>query len=143
VWQGEAVSFLDAMGEALLENFCSHPSRLDYSGHDLSGVPAVPDIDRAILEAIDRGGRLCMDHWHGDKDDFAATYEGRRCGTTHCRAGWAIRLAGQPGYDLEDRFDAGTAGALIYAASRPGVPVPDFYASDEQAMADIRACAGR
>ena len=33
------------------------------------------------------------------------------------------------------------AGALIYAVSRPGVPVPNFYASNDDALADMRACA--
>ena len=60
------------------------------------------------------------------------------CGTTHCRAGWAIHLAGAAGYALEDRIGSSAAGALIYAASRPELPVPDFFASDEDALADLR-----
>jgi len=33
------------------------------------------------------------------------------------------------------------AGSLIYAASRPGKPIPNFYDNDERALADIKACA--
>jgi hypothetical protein len=32
---------------------------------------------------------------------------------------------------------------MIYAASRPEQPIPDFNTSDELAMADIIACAAR
>jgi hypothetical protein len=88
----------------------------------------VESIDAAILAAIERGGTLKMNDWH-------------TCKTTHCRAGWAVTLAGEPGKALEDRVGPAAAGALIYAASRPTMPIPDFYASDEDAMASIRADA--
>ena len=93
-----------------------------------AGVPIVPNIDAAILAAIgeDASG-LNMNDWH--------------CKTTHCRAGWAVKLAGKAGKALEKRFGTGTAGALIYAASRPGMPVPDFYATNADALADLRKCA--
>lgn len=93
------------------------------------GTPVVPDIDRAILDAINRGTcSLDMLRWHF-------------CDTTHCRAGMAIHLAGAAGYALEKRTSPSVAGTLIYAASRPGVPIPDFYASNRTAMADLVACA--
>lgn len=110
-------------------------SGANLSGADLSGakelppVPIIPNIDRAILAAIESGGTLKMDAWH-------------TCQTTHCRAGWAITLAGDAGKVLEHFVGPNTAGALIYSASRPGKPAPDFYASDEDAMADLRECAG-
>ena len=93
-----------------------------------AGVPIVPNIDAAILAAIgeDASG-LDMNVWH--------------CGTTHCRAGWPVKLAGKAGKALEKRFGTGTAGALIYAASRPGMPVPNFYATNADALADLRKCA--
>ena len=92
------------------------------------GVPVIGDIDAAILAAIgeDASG-LDMKDWH--------------CGTTHCRAGWAVTLAGEAGEALEKRFDTGAAGALIYAASRPGMPVPNFFATNADALADLRKCA--
>ena len=114
---------------------------VDFRGADLSGaiglpdVPVIPEIDQAILTAIETGpDGLDMEYWHD-------TRETGRCQTTHCRAGWAIHLAGPPGYDLENRIGPCAAGALIYAASRPGVPVPDFHATNEAALTDLHDCA--
>ena len=92
-------------------------------------IPIIPNIDAAILAVIETpGNALDMRHWH-------------ICGTTHCRAGWAITLAGKAGAKLEREIGSAAAGALIYAASRPDQPVPDFYASDCVALADLRAGA--
>jgi hypothetical protein len=100
--------------------------RVDLRGADLLKIK---NIDAAILAAIDApGNELRMSSWH-------------TCGTTHCRAGWAIHLAGDAGYKLEKVVGSAAAGALIYAASRPDKPVPDFIASDAVALADLRACA--
>ena len=109
----------------------AHLSGADLTGADLTGigVPIVPNIDEAILRAIERGGELDMDAWH-------------TCETTHCRAGWAITLAGAAGAALESRVGPAAAGALIYAVSR-SKPVPDFYAPNADALADLRACAAQ
>jgi uncharacterized protein YjbI with pentapeptide repeats len=132
--RGADLSGADLSGAILRD---ANLSGADLSGADLSGaqglpyVPAVPDIDAAILAAIEREGRsLDMRTWH-------------LCATTHCRAGWAIELAGPAGKALEEQLGPCAAGALIYAASRPGVRVPDFYTSNEDALADLRARAGR
>jgi uncharacterized protein YjbI with pentapeptide repeats len=101
----------------------------DLRGADLRDVPIVPNIDSAILAAIEKAGcSLEMRSWH-------------TCETTHCRAGWAITLAGEAGKLLEDRVGSSVAGVLIYAASRPGKPIPDFYTTNDEALADLRACA--
>jgi hypothetical protein len=100
------------------------------TGAKLTGVPVIARIDVAILAAIEAGGALEMKDWH-------------TCATTHCRAGWAITLAGEAAQALEDKFGPGVAGSLIYAASSPGELVPDFYASNDKAMADIRDRAAR
>ena len=103
----------------------------DLRGADLSGaeIPLLPNIDAAILEAVEKdGNKLDMGSWH-------------TCQTTHCRAGWAIHLCGDAGYALEKAIGSSAAGALIYAKSRPDKLVPNFNASDEDAMADMRACA--
>ena len=92
------------------------------------GVPVVPHIDAAILAAIEDGGMLDMEDWH-------------TCDTTHCQAGWAVVMAGETGRKLEERLGTNAAAALIYAASRPGKPVPDWYASTANALADLRAGA--
>jgi len=92
-------------------------------------VPTIPNIDATILAAVEQeGNSLDMSAWHS-------------CETTHCRAGWAVVLAGQSGKLLEDLYGTNAAAALIYAKSRPDKPVPNWLASDEDAMADLRACA--
>jgi hypothetical protein len=100
-------------------------------GADLRDVPIIPNIDVAILSAIETpGNALDMSDWH-------------RCKTTHCRAGWAITLAGKAGAALEEKYGPATAGALIYAASRPDRPIPNFYANNGDALNDLRACAAQ
>jgi hypothetical protein len=87
-------------------------------------VPAVEHLDRKILDAITSGGgSLDMSQWH-------------TCETTHCRAGWAITLAGEKGKELEAQHGPYRAGAMIYRASTGRVP--HLYATTERAMADIR-----
>ena len=117
-------------------------SRADLSGVDLSGanllgadfsdvdVPVIPDIDATILAAIEvPGAALEMARWH-------------TCETTHCRAGWAIHLAGEAGYALEKRLGSSAAGALIYTASGSH-PVPEWNVTDEDALEDMRLRAQR
>jgi uncharacterized protein YjbI with pentapeptide repeats len=94
---------------------------------DLPETPVVPDLHKKVLEACTQEGcKLEMSDWH-------------HCETTHCRAGWAITLAGKEGKLLEDKFGPAVAGTLIYQAST-GM-VPDFYTNNEIAMADIKRCA--
>lgn len=82
-----------------------------------------------LLAAIENGGTLEMGEWH-------------TCETTHCRAGWAIHLAGDAGRALETRIGPSAAGALIYAASGSH-PVPYWHAANAEAMADLRERAAR
>ena len=89
-------------------------------------VPIVEDLDQRMLGAVESGA-LDMGNWH--------------CRTTHCRAGWAITFGGDDGKKLESLVGPETAGRLIYEAST-GRIAPDFYASNEDAIADIRRCAG-
>ena len=102
------------------------------SGADLRGAiglpaaPSIPGLDAKILAAVATGGSLNMRTWH-------------TCETTHCRAGWAIAIAGATGAELEESIGPCAAGALIYYASTGCVP--DFFASNEDALADIRKCA--
>jgi len=63
------------------------------------------------------------------------------CNTTHCRAGWAITLAGKAGEELEYRFGPEDAGRRIYLASTGRAP--HFFASNYAALADIREQARR
>ena len=90
-------------------------------------VPVVSDLDKRIANAIGAGGEhLNMSNWH--------------CGTTHCRAGWAITIAGEVGKKLEKAIGSEFAGRMIYEAST-GRPAPDFFASTSDALEDIRRCA--
>ena len=91
-------------------------------------VPVIVDLDKRILAAIEAGGALDMSSWHS-------------CATTHCRAGWAITLAGEKGAELERKHGPRRAGMLIYGCSTGRVP--HFFASNEAAMEDIRACAAK
>jgi hypothetical protein len=90
-------------------------------------VPIVEDLDRKMYEATRNGENFDMCSWH--------------CGTTHCRAGWAITLAGEAGSKLEEAVGSAAAGRYIYEAST-GRPAPDFYATTMDALADIARCAG-
>jgi hypothetical protein len=95
-------------------------------------VPVVENLDAKILAVIEGGsGVLDMGSWHGPKNEW--------CGTTHCRAGWAIHEAGPKGKALQDKYGPARAGSMIYRASTGRVP--HFYASTERALEDIRAQA--
>ena len=89
-------------------------------------VPVVEHLDAKILEAISAGASLDMSTWH-------------TCETTHCRAGFAVHLAGAAGYELEKQLGSQRAGAAIYRASTGRVP--HFFANNEAALLDIRECA--
>ena len=64
------------------------------------------------------------------------------CDTTHCRAGWAVHLAGEAGRALEAFHDTPLAAYLIYKASSPvKVSFPRFYENNDTALADMKRCA--
>jgi len=86
-------------------------------------IPIVPNLDSSICQIVNSGkGQLEMSTWHS-------------CKTSHCRAGWAVHLAGEKGYELEKKFSAHYAGIMIYLASTGRHP--DFFASNEDALKDI------
>ena len=90
-------------------------------------VPVIKNLDAKILAKLSvEGCELDMQIWH-------------RCETTHCRAGWAITLAGEAGKRLEKLYGPEDAGRRIYIASTGYVP--NFYATDDAALADIKARA--
>jgi hypothetical protein len=112
-----------------------------FHGLDPAADYIIPNIDASLLKSIEDNkaagtNGLEMGDWHGGKCD-----ETNWCNTTHCRAGYAICLAGKAGFDLERKHGAEIAGRMIYAVSRPDKPLPDFFASNEVAMADIIANA--
>ena len=98
-------------------------------GANISGVPVIENIHQNVFAAASQDGALDMSDWH-------------TCETTHCRAGWAITLAGDAGKALEDKIGPAAAAAAIYIASDPKLErLPDFHCSDETAMADMKRLA--
>ena len=90
----------------------------------------IKDIHSRLFEVASQPGALDMARWH-------------TCETTHCRAGWVVHLAGDAGRIMEQLLSTPTAAALIYAASDPELAkIPDFYATNDEAMADIKRLAG-
>ena len=63
------------------------------------------------------------------------------CETTHCRAGWAITLAGEAGKALEAFHNSELAAMLIYSASGYDINPARFYDEDTAAMADMKRLA--
>lgn len=88
-------------------------------------VPVIPELDKRILDAVrSGGGKLDMSLWH-------------TCETTHCRAGWAIVLAGDAGRALELHYGPAVAGRMIYLASTGRSA--HFFTTTEAALCDIEA----
>lgn len=95
------------------------------------GVPVVDHLDARIARLIEAEPRqFDMATWTGSNE---------KCGTTHCRGGWAIALAGEAGTELLDRECPYVTAAAIYIASTGRMP--RFFAHDYEALADIRAQA--
>ena len=107
----------------------------DLRGSDLSGVPKIPNIHQSIYAAASQPHALDMSTWHGES----------ACGTTHCRAGWVVALAGDGGKALEWAMGTPTAATLIYLASDPdrwkNERLPDFYCENGVALADMKRMA--
>jgi uncharacterized protein YjbI with pentapeptide repeats len=96
---------------------------------DLRGVPKIEKIHQKVYAAASQPNALDMGKVH-------------ICETTHCRAGWVITLAGEGGAAME--FCMGWAGAtaLIYLKSDPTLErIPNFYAENEDALADMKRLA--
>ena len=100
-------------------------------------IPTVEDLDANVLAvAVKNPRRLDMSQWH--------------CGSAHCRLGWAVVLG--DAQKLERRVNkvcrvspkdgdynsgAEVIGSAIYMKSCPGLPTPNFHASNGDAMADM------
>ena len=65
------------------------------------------------------------------------------CEKTHCRAGWAVTLAGEAGRKLERFYNTSLAAMLIYDASDPTFKINPgrFFDDNESALADMKAMA--
>jgi len=104
-----------------------YATRMEQYRAKYPGAPVIDNLDAKIAQIVDGGsGTLEMNQWHA-------------CSTTHCRAGWAITLAGESGQDLEQQYGPHRAGVILYAVSTGRIP--SFYTSNDNAIADIRRCA--
>lgn len=105
------------------------------NGADLRGadlLPKIENIHQSIYAAASAENALDMSTWH----------RSGYCGTTHCRAGWAVVLAGEGGRVLEGVYGTGAAAALIYQASDPTMErVPNWIAGNAEALADMKRLA--
>ena len=94
-------------------------------------VPIIKGIHQRVHAAACQPGALDMGTWH--------------CGTSHCRAGWVVTLAGDEGELLESRMGTAYAAMAIYLKSDPvrwaRECLPNFYASNEDALADMKRMA--
>ena len=72
-----------------------------------------------------------MGNWHSS------------CGTTHCRAGWVVELAGGAGKELEAKTSTAFAAMMIYKASGSRISPCRFYDGNDKAMEDMKRCAER
>jgi uncharacterized protein YdaU (DUF1376 family) len=71
-----------------------------------------------------------MDDWHSS------------CGTTHCRAGWVVVLAGEEGLALEKKTSTEFAAKQIYKKSSDiKVTLNKFFVKNDESMEDIKRCA--
>ena len=93
-------------------------------------IPIVADLHKVIYAAASQPKALKMSNWH-------------TCENTHCRAGWAVTLAGEAGKKLEDRFGTLLAAMMIYDASCPGYKISPgrFFDSNDDALADMKRLA--
>jgi hypothetical protein len=91
---------------------------------DAVGLPIAADAaDRlkAVAAAALQPDALQMSNWH-------------TCGTTHCIAGWAIHLAGEPGRLMESMMGPELAGLLLLGTEAH----QHFYDRNEKALEYLR-----
>jgi hypothetical protein len=91
-------------------------------------IPKIENIHTKIYEAVSQPGALEMGSWH-------------TCGTTHCRGGWVVHLAGEAGKKVEDFFDTALAAQLIYRESGFKINPCRFYDDNKAALEDMRKLA--
>jgi hypothetical protein len=92
-------------------------------------IPKIEEIHKRIYEAACIPPEaLDMAIWHA-------------CGTTHCRGGWAVVLAGDAGKALETFHGTLLAAQLIYRESGYPINPCRFFDSNEEALADMKRLA--
>jgi hypothetical protein len=94
-------------------------------------VPRIENIHQKVYAAVTQPKAFDMGNWHGQTT----------CGTTHCRGGWVVMLAGEAGKALEDFHNPELAAMLIYYESGYHINPARFYDSNEVALADMKRLA--
>lgn len=104
-----------------------------YKDHNNLKVPVVDNLIGRIYASVSKYPKLLnMNNWHEfenwkdyDFDEDPRDIFNTVCGTAHCLAGWAVHLAGEDGYALENKLGTELAASLIFMLSC-GI-IPDFY----------------
>ena len=98
------------------------------SGSIVPPVPIVKNLHKKIYESANQPHALEMSAWHA-------------CEKTHCRAGWAVTVAGEEGRKLEKFFNTELAAMLIYRAVGYHINPARFYDDNDAALADMKRLA--
>ena len=106
---------------------CINDHNLNTVTGDMALIPVITDIHKKVYAAASQPGALNMCNWH--------------CGSSHCRAGWVVHLAGDAGYELEHVVGTPLAAMLIYRVSGYECGIPHFFMSNEKALADLKRLA--
>lgn len=91
-------------------------------------IPVIDDIHKRVFEAASQPNALCMSSWN-------------KCGTTHCRGGWVVTLAGKEGRELEEKTSTLFAAIQIYKASGYVIYPIRFFDSEEKSLEDMKRLA--
>ena len=92
----------------------------------------IENIHQQVYAAVTANPKLFdMGGWHNQTP----------CGTTHCRAGLIVHLAGEPGYALERFHNTALAAQLIYRESGYPINPGKFYERTAEALADMKKLA--
>ena len=109
----------------------------DLGGAKWGDAPIVDGIHKAVYDSCLKEGEFDMNDW--------GVSGGSACGTTKCRAGHVVHVAGKAGYDLSAKIGVPAAAYAIYAKSDPEyIPrdgIPDFFTSNDAAMKDMKRLA--
>lgn len=93
-------------------------------------APAIPNLHKKVYEAASQPHALDMVRWHSN------------CGTKHCWGGWIVTIAGDEGKALEEKTSTSVAASAILLATYPDMErLPDFFANDKTALAEMKRLA--
>jgi hypothetical protein len=101
-------------------------------------APVVKDIHKKVYASVMVENTFDMGDW--------GITNGAKCGTTMCRAGHVVSIAGAEGVELSTKIGIPSAALAIYAVSDPEYfardGIPDFFTNNEIALADMERLAG-